>query len=99
MTPEITNYECNKRNLNDGSEGAETMNKSNLFQILEYIYELVREKGTHKVRECEWYESVLLKVKTKDFYILLMILYRRQRQASSLRLSRELILTTSRRAS
>ena len=34
MTPEITNYECNKRNLNDGSEGAETMNKSNLFQVL-----------------------------------------------------------------
>ena len=65
MTPEITNYECNKRNLNDGSEGAETMNKSNLFQVLivlgtnEYIYELVREKGTHRVRECEWYERVL----------------------------------------
>ena len=85
--------------VNDVSEGAETMNKSNLFQILEYIYELVREKGTHKVRECEWYERVLLKVKTSDIYILLMILYRRQRQASSLRLSRELILTTSRRAS
>ena len=55
MTPEITDYDCNKRNLNDRSEGAETINKSNLFQILivfgtnEYIYELVREKGTHKV--------------------------------------------------
>ena len=72
MTPEITNYECNKRNLNDGSEGAETMNKSNLFQVLivlgtnEYIYELVREKGTHRVRGCEWYERVLLKVKTSE---------------------------------
>ena len=32
----------------------------------EYIYELVWEKGTHKVRECEWYERVLQKVKTSE---------------------------------
>ena len=54
MTPD---YECDKQNLNDESEGAETVNNSNPFHISivlgtnEYIYELVRAKGACRVSD------------------------------------------------